>query len=227
MDAKPFLFDEAFDGLDGAEPPPRRPPKKYDEAAVAAERDAAFAAGFAEGEAKGRADAEAEVNERHQNIRDLIAGMTQAALSVAEAGEAAVLTAAPAAAARAVATAFPALGAERGHAEILAAIRDSLARAADEPRLVVRLAEADFEAIDAELADIADRSGFPGKIVSLEDAAIAEGDVKVEWADGGIARDHSRLTEALIQALGGLSEPTEPTESIAETAADDAAPGEA
>lgn len=205
MQGKPFLFDETFDGLDDTASAVRKPSKKFDEAAVAAEREAAFAKGFAEGETQGRTEAEAAANERHQNIRDVIARSLGLALSAAEASEAAVMAAAPAAAARAVESAFPDLAATRGGDEIRATIRDSLARAADEPRIVVRLAESDFEEIGAELSDIAAKAGFPGRIVSLEDAGVAAGDVRVEWADGGLARDLGRLTIALTEALRGLA----------------------
>lgn len=207
MGAKPFLFGEAFDDLGDAPPPRRAPPKKLDEAAVEAERQTAFAKGLAEGEAKGRADAEAEANERHQNIRDVIARLMSDAITAAESAEAATTAAAGLAAARAVGVAFPTLAEARGGEEILTTIRASLARASDEQRLVIRLAADDYEEIGGELTAISDAAGFPGRIVNLEDASVAPGDVRVEWADGGLSRNLERLTGALTDALAGLAGP--------------------
>lgn len=205
MSARPFLFDRTFDVFDDDGPDTAAPAKTYDEAALEAERQAAFAEGFAAGQAEATAAAEAAATARATDARAAIADALPAALAQAEAAEAAVLVAAPTATAKALRAAFPVFAAGHGGAEILAAVRDAISRAADEPRLVVRLAASDFDAIEPELAEIAASAGFAGRIVSLEDAALASGDVRLEWADGGLARDQARLAETIADALLDLA----------------------
>lgn len=224
MAPKPFLFDAAFDGdIDGQRRRP--PPKKFDEAAVEAERKVAYAKGVADGEARGFEAGEAAANARANDVRGVIANAVGEAFAAAEAAEAAIIWAAPAAAAQALSTAFPAFAAAHGHTEILAVAREALVRAADEPRLVVRLAAEDFETIEPELADIADKSGFPGRIVTLEDAEVRQGDARIEWADGGLSRDLARTAAAISDALNELAaDPVEAGVSLAESADETAEP---
>ena len=115
------------------------------------------------------------------------------------------MTAAPFAAARAIEAAFPTLTERFGRDEIVTLVHDALARANDEPRLVVRLAAADYEAVAPELSEIADRIGYPGKIISIEDETVAEGDARVEWADGGLASNAGRTAAAIQAAFEELS----------------------
>jgi flagellar assembly protein FliH len=69
------------------------------------------------------------------------------------------------------------------------------------PHLVVRVNEALVEPVDALLARLARERGFEGRLVTLGDPDIASGDVRLEWADGGIVRDRSRIENAVAQAL--------------------------
>lgn len=207
MAPKPFLFEHAFDSPDDVAVPVEEPeaPPMFDEATLEAERQAAYAQGRADGVALMRAEAEAAEAAAASRALEAIAGGVAAALRTAEEAGETALAAAPLATARAVGLAFPAFQRAHGRQEIMATVRDALERAIDEPRLVVRLAEADFEAIEPELAGVAHRAGFPGRIVTLEDAGIAEGDVRVEWADGGLARDVDRLARLIADALGDLA----------------------
>ncbi len=211
MAAKPFLFEQAFDSIDDETQNDANvadAPALFDEPALIAERDAAFALGFAQGEAQGRADATAAAEAAAERAREAIAAALSQAFSGEDDAAETALAAAPAAAARALQIAFPAFAKRHGAQEILAAIREALARASDEPRLVVRLAETDFDTIEPELARLTARAGFPGRIVSLEDANVDPGDVRIEWADGGLARDLGRLSQRLADALTGLAEST-------------------
>lgn len=204
MNAKPFLFESTFDADDVARHN-RPPPKKFDEATVEAERAAAYEKGLAEGQTLGFEAGEAAANARANDVRNVIVAALGEAFAAGEAAEAAIVWAAPAAAAQALSTAFPTFVARYGHDEILATAREALARAADEPRLVVRLAAEDYETIEPELAEIAEKSGFPGRIVTLEDADVTQGDVRIEWADGGLARNLSRTAAAISDALNELA----------------------
>jgi len=208
MSAKPFLFDQAFDGLDPTAPHPPAgagQPQVYDEAAMDAERQASFAAGYAEGETAARAEAEAAAAQAEARTLDAIAGGLGGMLAAMDDAQSAAAAAATIAASQALARAFPAFARAHGDDEVLATIRDALASAFDEPRLVIRLAEADFERIEPNLAEVAQRAGYPGRLVTLDDGEIAPGDVRVEWADGGVIRDAGRMTDAIAQAFEGLA----------------------
>jgi flagellar assembly protein FliH len=83
--------------------------------------------------------------------------------------------------------------AESPAAEIEALIADCLASLDAVPHLVIRcapdLADAVREIATARIAT----SGFTGRIVVLGDPDQAQGDARIEWVDGGIARDRATL----------------------------------
>ncbi len=66
--------------------------------------------------------------------------------------------------------------------------------------IVLRVNDALFDAVQARLAALSQASAFAGKTILLADAALAEGDARVEWADGGAERDTRRLA-AEIDAI--------------------------
>jgi flagellar assembly protein FliH len=69
------------------------------------------------------------------------------------------------------------------------------------PHLVVRVNDALIEAVDPMIQRMARERGFDGRIVILGEPDIAIGDVRLEWADGGVARDQARIEQAVSQAL--------------------------
>jgi len=85
--------------------------------------------------------------------------------------------------------AVPALCRKDPLTEIEALLTGAIGEALDEPRLVLRVSEALFEPVQKRLAGIALAGGYAGKLVLLADATLAEGDGRVEWADGGAERD--------------------------------------
>ena len=89
--------------------------------------------------------------------------------------------------------AVPALCRKDPAAEIEALVVRCLGEALDEPRIVLRVADAVFDAIQGRLAPMAEANGYAGKLVLIADPALAGGDVRIEWADGGAERDTRRL----------------------------------
>lgn len=71
------------------------------------------------------------------------------------------------------------------------------------PHLAVRVNEALVEGTDALLARLARENGYEGRVIVLGDAAIPLGDVRIEWADGGVLRDGAAVTAAVQACLGG------------------------
>ena len=48
-----------------------------------------------------------------------------------------------------------------------------------------------YNVAKAKLDEIAQARGFEGRLMAFSDPGMAPGDCRIEWADGGIARDHT------------------------------------
>jgi flagellar assembly protein FliH len=94
---------------------------------------------------------------------------------------------------------FPRLAGRHGLDEVESVICDCLERLRDEPRIVIRVADAVLDQIEARIGEFSARSGFEGKIVYLAQDGLSPGDVRVEWADGGAERDSERLWREIDQ----------------------------
>jgi flagellar assembly protein FliH len=57
---------------------------------------------------------------------------------------------------------------------------------------------------------LAEAAGYEGRIVLLVDETIPDGDVRVEWADGGAERDSARLWRDVDAALKRLTDAPPP-----------------
>ncbi|HSR70961.1 MAG TPA: FliH/SctL family protein [Kiloniellales bacterium] len=202
--AEKFLFNTAFDFETlGTDRRPKRPTPKYSEADLETARAEGYAAGREAGLEESRRALEhtvaqtlAALRERLQELIELERGSTER--RDREALQAAVGV---------TRKLFPHLAGSRGLEEIEAIVRDCLERPRDEPRIVVRVADALLDTIQTRVTEEAARVGFEGRIVFLGQNDLGPGDVRVEWADGGAERDESRLWEeidaALRRAIGG------------------------
>ncbi|MBZ0149058.1 MAG: flagellar assembly protein FliH [Pseudorhodoplanes sp.] len=100
--------------------------------------------------------------------------------------------------AHAVATKLaPALIAREPLAEIEALATACFRQLLKSPHVVVRVSDKLYDAARAKLEEIAQQTGFEGRLVMLAEPEIAEGDCRIEWADGGVTRDRA-AAEALI-----------------------------
>jgi flagellar assembly protein FliH len=82
-------------------------------------------------------------------------------------------------------------------AELEALARECLANLRRVSHVVVRVADAMFEATKTDLDRIARDCGFEGRLVVLAEADMALGDVRIEWADGGVMRDRHEVEAAM------------------------------
>ncbi|MGH7124275.1 MAG: hypothetical protein ACREFI_07880 [Stellaceae bacterium] len=99
------------------------------------------------------------------------------------------------------AKAVPALARKEPLADLEAMVVDCLREAADEPRIVLRIAPDLFEPMRERLDAIAQSHGFAGKFVLLVDESLGPVDGRLEWADGGAERNTRRLAQDLDAAL--------------------------
>lgn len=86
-------------------------------------------------------------------------------------------------------------------AEIEAAAEACFAELRQAPHLVARVAPDFVEGVRGALTDAAHERGFAGRLVVLGDPEVAEGDARLEWADGGVVRDAEAVARALDRAV--------------------------
>jgi flagellar assembly protein FliH len=198
-----FLFDQSFDAPD----PPRgtarkaQAPPPPEPTFTRAELEAARAASASEGRTVALAEAaraiEAQAAATLLRLDAALAALLDARARMAEEAQrrAVELTRAI------VGKAVPALTRKAPLLEIEAMVADCLREAFDEPRIVLRVADALFEALQKRLGALTTATGFAGRIVLLADETLGPGDARVEWADGGAERDTGRLMRDIDGAL--------------------------
>ncbi len=193
-----FTFDEDFD-----DSPERLAARRAKEASRYSEEEleAARQAGVAEGRTAG-------ANEAHQQIEDSIARALEGIAGALSDFTALHNTAQSAQRAEAIALAHmiavklaPSLMARQPLAEVEALVSECLSELTDEPRIVVRAAEALVGGLTERLDGLAQRAGFPGQIVLLPDDSLVGDACRVEWADGGAERDPAQVAKSIEAAV--------------------------
>jgi len=140
----------------------------------------AYRKGFAAGQAQAQGDALAVIADGMERLDKALAGI-EARLET-EAVEVAVAVAGKLA---------PELIAREPFAEISALATESFSHLVKAPHVVVHIGVEAFEPAKVKLDEIAHARGFEGRLVVLPDPAMAPGDCRIEWADGGVARDRA------------------------------------
>jgi flagellar assembly protein FliH len=141
---------------------------------------AAYRKGFAAGLEQAQGEALAVVADGLERLTRALAGI-ETRLET-EAVEVAVAVAAKLA---------PELIAREPFAEISALATESFNHLVKAPHVVVHVGADAFEPAKVKLDEIAHARGFEGRLVVLPDPAMAPGDCRIEWADGGVARDRA------------------------------------
>ena len=86
-------------------------------------------------------------------------------------------------------------------AEIAALASDCFRQLATAPHVVVRVNDALLDTARTRLEEIARMRGFEGRLVVIAEPEIALGDCRIEWADGGVTRDHHAIEAAIMEAV--------------------------
>lgn len=184
-----FMFDADFGAA--------APPPKIDIAAHEAEVKEAEARGYRSGmgaaEAQARTEAERRMALALENIGSAFDRVMGALAQVERKLEVEAVEVAAAVAAKLAHE----LVAREPLEEIAALATTCLRELRSAPHIAVRVHESLHEQVQTKLAEIASARGFDGKLVVLGEADVAPGDCRLEWADGGMVRDHA-ATAALI-----------------------------
>jgi flagellar assembly protein FliH len=189
------------------------PPPTFSEAEVAAAR----AAGYEDGQAAGRKAAgeaiETRIVELVQQLATAIPGLAadrdQAIASVSH--EAARLAHAM------VRRLMPEVARRYRTEEIEAVVVDSLNKALDQPRIIIRTPADLTSYLTDRLETVARQHGFGGRVIVLSDQSLGPSDVKVEWSDGGADRCVQRAwsdVEAIVARVVERLEQIAPTTEI-------------
>jgi len=193
-----FLFDTSFDAEQSAKAKAAAAAQAAAEEPPAPtfseeELETARRAAFVEGQAAGFAEAEASHAKRLalavETLPPLFAQLAQDIAAEADKRRRETLDAAL----TVVRKLFPQLARSHGLEEAHAVIEQCLERLRDEPRVVIRCADEDLDALRERVEQSAAKGGYEGKLVFLADERLAPGDLRIEWADGGAERDQAAL----------------------------------
>jgi flagellar assembly protein FliH len=157
----------------------------------------AYRNGFAAGEAK----AQGEVAQRATNALALMAdGLDKLNRALADI-ETRLETEAVDVAVAVAGKLAPALIAREPFAEISALATECFRHLVKTPHVVVRVGPAIYDIAKEKLEDIACARGFEGRLVVMSEDALAAGDCRIEWADGGLARDEAATLAVIDDAV--------------------------
>jgi flagellar assembly protein FliH len=95
----------------------------------------------------------------------------------------------------------PALIAREPFAEISALATECFQHLVKTPHVVVRVGPAVYEIAKDKLEAIAQARGFEGRLVVMAEDSLAAGDCRIEWADGGVARDEAATLAIIDDAV--------------------------
>ncbi len=203
--AQKYLFDNEFlvdepepdeTAADAAEE--QAPPEPtYGEADLAASR----ADGFAEGHVAGLAEGHAETERLAAQAAGLISERLSEIADTVRSHHESVTLDAVAVASAIIRKIAPEIIDRGALSAIEAAISGCLPDLTDEPRIVVRVGEKMMDAVRARIEPIVTASGFSGDVVVITDPALEFADCTVEWADGGIRHDPTRVWRDIEEIL--------------------------
>ena len=179
-----FTFDVSFDhlGLPSARSLAER---RFTRGEIEATRQSALAEGHAAGLAEAAKSAQVLTADALARIAESLATL----LATQDAATMDAQRRALAATQMIIAKLVPGLAAKDPLTEVEAFATKCLHEAIDEPRVVLRVAQEIYEPLRERLDALAQAAGYAGRIVLLADDAIAPGDARVEWADGGAERN--------------------------------------
>lgn len=202
MSQTKFLFETSFDGAEGEGlidlPGQEPPPPQFEEADL----ERARAEGFEAGRQAAQDEIEAKVLRQLEATEYAIDRALGSLLEQRRSLEQRLTKEAIEATVLMLKKLYPALAARGSLAEVEALIGDCLGRVRDEPRIVVRVAAEQLDAVKTRIEALAAGCAYEGKVVIIAEDGLRPGDALVEWADGGAKRDAGRLMQEMETAIG-------------------------
>ena len=196
-----FLFDRSFDLPDAARAVPHKLAPPPEATFTKADVEAARTAGFADGRRETLAEMAQSIDARAAAAIEALASTIEEALQLRQDAAAAAQSRALETVRAIMRKAVPALCRTASLLELETLVSECVREAFDEPRIVLRVADGVFDAMQQRLAAITGPAGFAGKVVMLADDSLDLADARVEWAEGGAERDTKRLLRDIDGAL--------------------------
>lgn len=196
MDTQPirkFLFERSFDEGYTEPKQPEKPKPIY----TADQLEAAKREAYEEGLQAGRKAAIEDYDTQTRAIVETFGGKLDALMEAGAAGWADQNAEMQAIAVMIARKALPVFVERGGLAEIQALFEQVVREVGREPRLVVRVAESQFDTVNAMVKEISEQRAYAGQVVLLADPDMTVSDCRIEWADGGIERNMKDLWQRL------------------------------
>jgi flagellar assembly protein FliH len=153
--------------------------------------------GFQAAEAEMKAETARRLAIALEQIADMLAIMAQGLKGIEARLEAEACDVAHAVASKLA----PALIAREPLAEINALAVDAFRQLLASPHVVVRVSDKIYDAAREKMEEISRQTGFEGRLVMLGEPEIAEGDCRIEWADGGVIRDRAAAQSLITETV--------------------------
>lgn len=192
-----FLFDVSFDDNAPIDEPPPPPPIVL----TPDELEAIKAAMYQQGQHDEMARAAAAEQSREASQLDHIAAELQALGARMEkltGHQREIIVTAVKAIAQNM---LPVYLSKHGYDEMERLVVQCLTELKDEPRLVIRVCEAQLDQSIKQFEKLAAQTAFHGKLIILGDAQLSANDIRVEWADGGLERTMPTLWTEIEQIM--------------------------
>ncbi|MBS0245123.1 MAG: flagellar assembly protein FliH [Proteobacteria bacterium] len=97
----------------------------------------------------------------------------------------------------------PELIAREPFAEIEVLAADCFRQLVATPQVTVFIGADIYDSAKAKLEEIALARGLEARLSILSDAAMAPGNCRIEWAEGGVVRDRDAILKAIEEAVNG------------------------
>ena len=86
--------------------------------------------------------------------------------------------------------------------EVMALVHDCFKHLVATPHLVIRINDALYDEAKERIEKQAKQSGFAGRLVILAEPDLANGDCKIEWADGGVVLERAAIQTKINELVG-------------------------
>jgi len=149
--------------------------------------------GFAAGEAQAQGEASQRIATALELIADGLTRLDRALTDIETRLETEAVQVAVAVAGKLA----PELIAREPFTEISALATECFRQLVTTPHIVVRIGADIYDMAKDKLEEIARARGFEGRMVVTSEPAMAPGDCRIEWADGGVNRDSAATLSAI------------------------------
>lgn len=179
-----FMFGTSFDPEAIKAAQERKAPPVFTEEEIALAKEQSYDQGFVAGKEAAMREMQNKQNELLANIQLVFERMAGEVFKMAGEKKQAAADIALAIARKIV----PDFMRKNGVQEMMAAIEATVVDMINEPRMVLRISENQFDDMSKEMNALTARVGYAGKMIILADNALQENDCRLEWADGGMER---------------------------------------